>query len=88
MSCDTFCRGGVNSKYGLISLGLDSDVVRLDKNKCHSFKGVKRTPIGDYLCPLGCVHYPKTKEAAINLKRNGAGRHNVCRQNKFRTIFI
>ena len=84
MSCDKFCSGGKNTNRGLVAERIDNDLYSINTDQAHSFKGVKENEDGDILCPIGCTHYPTSKEAAINLIKNGTPAAQICRHNPFR----
>lgn len=88
MDCEKFCQGGVNTKYGLVADGLDKEVQTMDLRKTHTIKKIIKTPDARFVCPIGCILNPKTKEGVINVLRNGATRGHICRANKWRFVKV
>jgi len=70
--CSGFCKGGKNTENGFVAISQTTD------------RKVKYFKDGTSKCPLGCLHYPSTKKAAVNLKKNGATLGDICRANPFR----
>jgi len=76
MICKKFCKGGVNTKYGLKASGLSKDTI-----KTHKLQPDER---GHYNCPLGCVDMPTSKEAADNIIATYGSKSSICYACDFR----
>jgi len=83
MACEKYCKGGMNTEWGLIAKDLDPEM--FDKTSHAKFVQVK-TKKG-YLCPHGCNANPANENKARNLIKN-SGIKSICLNNPFRYLTL
>ncbi len=81
INCKKFCKGGMNTSFGLVAMGLDETEVIPDSKKASTIlTPVKKNKSGGYTCPLGCTVVARNATHLAMLEQTTIANHLICQQ--------